>query len=285
MKRLKIQETDPMFALESIDASIAIEDFSLRTIRNRIADSIQNMVHSAKEVISRSSLGKTDNVVYNYNEKILEKAVKDLVYMKVADVNVFVPKGFNGLLTDYMTITSSAVRYCKNIPARLTAYNQFLSQLISDPDTRSSSKMYFPGTGNEPMDREAITDIMSTFFSDKNHTDRARLGDTFSSSGNIVEAARMLKDITDTIGKKEVSDTKTLVANCSALLDALRDKSKTEAMGNMSPEMLKSLANATLALARDVELVGTVHFAVGMLVDAMVSNERLIIQMARYDKK
>lgn len=284
MKRLKIQSQDPMVALESIDASIAIEDFSMRTIRNRIADSIPNMVHSAKEVISRSSLGKTDNVVYNFNEKVLEKAIGDLVYMKVSDVNVFVPKGFQGLLTDYMTILGSAVRYCKDIPARLTAYNQFLSLLISNPDTRTSSEMYFPGTGDEPKDRAAITNIMSTFFTDKNHTDRARLGDTFSSSGNILEAARMLKDITDVVGKKEVSDTKTLVANCSALLDGLRDKSKTEAMANMSPEMLKSLANSTLALARDVELVGSVHFALGMVVNAMVSNEKLIIQMARYDR-
>ncbi len=284
LQRLNLEPLDPLVALENIDSGIALENFNFKTLGNRISDAIPNVTFAMKQILAKSSLGKTDKIQYSFNEKVAEKAVAELQYLKVADVNVFVPRGFQGKMYDYLTLVESAYRFAQETSSQLTSYNQFLSLLISNPDTRSSTQDFTANIKDRQAELQTVKSIMTTFFTSKNHTDRAPLGETFSRSGEILDSMHLLKKIVDTSSKNEAKDVLQLVSDCSALLSAVADGAHENRMSNLSPEALKTLSAMTYSMAYEVEFLGAVHFTLGQLINAMTSNEKLIIQMARYDK-
>lgn len=284
MKNLQIPAKDPIVALEEIDNSIALESLSIRTITNRVMDAIPNMVHNARQVLSRVTLPPDRVLNYNYNEKILEKAMSELEYLKIVDLNVYVPKGFSGSVNDYTSLLAHALRLSGDTIARLTVYNQFLSALISHPDTRSSTREYITSLGDREEARGNILNAMAAYFTDKNTTDRQSFGDSFASSSEVTMAARGVKTLIDSMSRDEAKQLHKLVSDTTDLLDALREAGKANQLSNMSPEVFKNLASATLSMARDVELAGTVHYAVDQLARSMMSNSEMLIKIIRYSK-
>lgn len=282
MKILQIPDQDPVVALEEIDNSIALESLSIRTIANRVMDAIPNMVHNARQVLGRVSLPRDRVLHYNYNEKILEKAMSELEYLKIVDLNVYVPKGFSGSLFDYTSLLAHAIKLSGDTIARLTVYNQFLSALISHPDTRSSTREFITSLAERDVARGNILNAMAAYFTSKNTTDRQSFGDSFASSSEVTLTAKGVQTLIDSISRDEPKQLHKLVSDTTELLDALREAGKANQLSNMSPEVFKNLASATLSMARDVELAGAVHFAVEQLAKSMMDNSKMLIEIIRY---
>lgn len=282
MKRLQIEQQDPIAALEELDSSIALEHLSLRTITNRVMDAIPNLVHQARQVLGRVQLPANKPLHYTYNQRVLEKAINEFDYMKVARLNVHVPKGFSGQLVDYLAVLASAATFTGDTIARLTVYNQFLSALISHPDTRASTKEYITALADRDTARQEITNSMAAFFTAKNTTDRLEMGVAFARAKDVLTAAAAVGEVVDMVGRDDAKQLHALVRDCAELLDALRDAGRRNQLSNMSPEVFKNLASATLSMARDVELVGAVHFAIGQVAESMMATSAMLIDIIRY---
>lgn len=282
MKELNIAEPTGMVALEALCSTAALEAFSLRAVAHRAADIIPNLAHAFHEVMASQKGDKYDLKPLSINLTVLEKALNGASYLEVGKLNVFVPQGFAGNFKEYLAILDQALIFTNSIQERMMRFNQLVSALITDKNTRQSTKNLSTATSNMEREREGIRMALAKFIKEGSRSDRALLKDTYRSLAEVKECAFVTANILDKANQVALTDVVKMTEDASELLKALGEQAMDGKVEGMSPEAYKSLSSATLTMARDVELHSLLMFSVYQVKKSVEHTSEALITALRY---
>lgn len=282
MKELHLEELAGMVALESLCSTAALEAFSLRAVANRASDIIPNLAYAFSEVLNTYKGDKYDLKPLSLNMAVLEKALKGANYLEVGKLNVFVPQSFVGNFKEYLVVLDQALNFTNSIETRMLQFNQLVSALISDKNTRQSTKDLSTASSGMEQQREAVRVQLSKFTKEGSRSDRACLQDVYRSLAEVKECASLSADILSRANQVSLAEVQKMTEDASELLKALGEQALEGKIEGLSPESYKSLSSATLTMARDVELHAVLMFSVYQVKKAVEHTGDVVIQALRY---
>jgi hypothetical protein len=281
MKNLHIEEPTGLLALEALNTTVALEAFSLRAVANRAADIIPNLAHAFGEVLSTYKGDKYDLRPMSINLTVLNKALKDANYLEVGRLSVFVPQGFAGNFKEYLGVLGMALNFTNSIQQRMTRFNQLVSALITDKNSRNSTQDLSTATSGMEREREGIRQALEKFTKAGSRTDRANLKDVYASLGEVTECAFAGAELISQANEVSLIEVEAMTRDAAELLKALGEQAML-GKADLSPEAYKSLSSATLTMARDVELHALLMFSVFQVKKAVEHTSDVLIQALRY---
>lgn len=282
MNSIQVEELTGMSALEAICSTAALEAFSLRAVANRAADIIPNLSHAFREVLASQKGDKYDLKPLSVNIAVLDKALNGANYLEIGKLNVFVPQGFTGNFKEYLVVLEQALNFTNGIQARMIQFNQLVSALITDKNTRQSTKDLSTATSNMEREREGVRMELAKFQKEGSRSDRALLQDTYRSLAEIKECGFAVANILDHANQVALADVVKMTEDASELLKALGEQAVEGKVDGMSPEAYKSLSSATLTMARDVELHSLLMFSVYQVKKSVEHTSDALIKALRY---
>ncbi len=282
MKALHLEEPTGMVALEALNATVALEAFSLRAVVNRAADIIPNLAHAFREVLTTHKGDKYDLKPLSVNTVVLNKTLAAAKYLEVARLNVFVPQGLQGNLKEYLETLLVALNFTNGIQERMIKFNQLVSGLITDKNTRQSTRDLSLATSGMENERVGVMEQLSKFMKEGSRSDRATLGQTFGSLGEINDCILLVANILDQANHITMLEVEKLTTDASELLKTLGEQAVEGKIEGMSPEAYKSLSSATLTMARDVELHAVLMFSVYQAKKSIEYTAESLIKTLRY---
>lgn len=283
MKSIQLEEPTGMLALEALNTTVALEAFSLRAVANRAADIIPNLSHAFTEVTNTFRGDKYDLRPPRVNYVVLDRSLKAANYLEIGKLNVYVPQGFKGNLKAYIEVLSQALLFSNSIQQRMIRFNQLVSALITDRNTRQSTKDLSTATSEMEREREGVREALEVFQKEGSRGDRALLQDTFASLEEIRDVVKLTADLVSSQANQiSLEDVELMTQDASELLKSLAEQAVEGKIENMSPEAYKSLSSATLTMARDVELHGLLMYAAYQVKKAVEHTSEVLIQALRY---
>lgn len=282
MKHLTIDLPVGMEALELLNSTVAVEAFSLRAVANRAIDIIPNLSHAFSEVLSSNSTDKYDLKPLSVNLVVLDRALKSADYMSVGSLNVYIPQGFQGNFKEYLTVFDQALNFSNGIVERMIRFNQYVSALISNKDSRRSTKDLSIATNGMEIAREDVRKALATFSRSGFRGDRAPLKDVYSSLGEVSDCAMSTADIMRKAITVTIAEVNKITDDASELLKTLGEQAINGQIDDMSNEAYKSLSSATLTMARDVELHSLLMYSAFQIKKSVEDTSVLLIKALRY---
>lgn len=282
MKDLKLAEPTGMEKLEALCSTVAVEAFSLRAVANRAADIIPNLSFAFKEIMSSHKGDKYDLRPLSVNMPVLEKTLKGANYLEIGKLNVFVPQGFNGNLKEYLGVLMQALNFANGIQTRMLRFNQLVSALMTDKNTRQSTKDLSTATADMEKEREGVREQLAAFMKEGSRSDRASLQNAYRSLNEVTDCVRMGADMLDTANHVALADVMKMTEDAAELLKVLGEQALAGKVEGMSNEAYQSLSSATLTMARDVELYSLLMFNVYQVKKSIEHTSQALIQALRY---
>lgn len=281
MKTLSLASVDPIEQLASLSATVALEAFTLRSIGNRLADVIPTMAHAFRQFAYTHKSDKLDLTPLNVNRQILAKALSSANYLDIQRVMVCVPQGFTGNMVEYLAIMSNAIEFTNGIRERMTSYNQLISALLSDKQTRLRTSDLSTATSDMERQREAIRVALAAF-SRNSRSDRQSLGDTYANLNELSQSVDATASIITAAAALNLESINTLINDAVELLDEFERRANEGTIEQLSPQMYKSLASSTLTMARDAELHSLMCYKAWECKDSMETTCKELIKTLRY---
>jgi hypothetical protein len=282
MKSLHLEEPTGMAALEALTHTAALEAFSLRGVANRAADIIPNLAHAFREVMAVSKSDKYDLKPVTVNMTVLAKALKGANYLEINRLNVFVPQGFIGNFKVYLEILDQALNFSNGIRDRMIQFNQLVSALITDKNTRQSTRDLSTATSAMEQERDGLRNELAKFVKEGGRSDRAALGSVYGSLNEVSECVFKAADLLQKANEVSIADIQQMSDDAADLLKGLADQAMEGKVEGLTPEAYKGLSSATLTMARDVELHSLLMFSVYQVKKAVEHTSEELIQALRY---
>lgn len=282
MKHLTIDTLQGIPALEAYCATVAVEAFSLKAVANRAIDIIPNLSHALNEVLSTYKGEKYDLKPLSVNRLVLQRTLKTADFLSIGKFNVYVPQGFTGNMKEYLVVFNQAMLFSNGIIGRMTKFNQLVSALMTDQNSRRSTKDLSIATTDMETEREGVRRALAEFTKEGSRSDRTPLQSVYRSLGEVEECVSMGGDILFAVQKVSLDEVEKLTSDASELLKALGEQAVAGKIDDLSPESYRSLSSATLTMARDVELFSLLMDRTYQIKKALEHTSEALIKTLRY---
>lgn len=283
MKMLAVEAQHPTEALESIVDIIALESISLPSIMNRIVDLIPTLATSAKSFLTSVNRDKPELASIHINETVLGRCFEKSAYSDIVSLSHPVPPGFTGNLYEYTEVLEKQISYINALPAKLTAFNQFISELISSAQSRRSIRSQGDTYRNMAASRKILLNASRDYFKGTNNRVAfAKYGDVIASNAQYVQFSKTTAGLVDEANRTSFKDTEKLVRDTKELLEALSDAARGGQLSDMSSAAFDTLGAYTETIAREVEMYAVVLFAIADLRACVLEGNEKLIRALRY---
>ena len=194
-------------------------------------------------------------------------------FVNLMELRAYIPEGFKGDLNAYAAILLQAQEHTNQVVgAVITPYNVFLSKLISDTGAVKETKLQLTSLNQIKRTRETFSSEMSGFFPNGSTVSYCKIGDVFGRNEDIVNLGETLKNIHDYFDTKKPVQVREAVTHCSDLLEVLSNNAQEGGLKDISAQALRTLGEATLEVAREVEFFSIVNYQVNTLLTVMGEN-------------
>lgn len=282
MKTLHIADEQPVAALEHIVETIALEASAAQGLINRVADMVPTLVAATKNLLANNP-DKPDLAHLTLNMSPLQNALKDAPYSDIVSLSHPVPAGFEGNLYDFIGLMEKQVHYINELPAKLTSFNQFVSELITSAQTRrsinNSSEMY----REMAQQRTGLLREYREYFKSANSRISSKpYGDIISSNTQYLEASKAVVALINEANRTSFKDTQKLIIDCKELLDSLSQTAMGGHLTEMSGASMETLATYTETIAHEIEMYSATLFMVAELRKAILEGNAKMIRALRH---
>lgn len=265
--------------LELANTRIALESVSLESFAEtvkRLVPSIASSVStftSGLRVVLQSSRGAS--TAY-YDEREFDRAVGVLAghkFTNLIDLRMYVPEGFKGNIAAYAALLNRAHEHADRVIGDvLNPYNVFVSKLVTNPNAARDTRLHLADLNKIKTAREFLQAQLASFFPAGSTVASIKLGDGLDNQGNIKELAGHLKAISEVFDPKKTETVNKSVKDCSELLDALGEAAHNDGLRDISAQTLRTLGDATLEVAREIEFFSVINYQVNALLATMGEN-------------
>lgn len=266
-------------ALDLANQRIALETISLEsfsdTVRRlvpSIASSIASFTNGLR-VVLQADRGSTTAF---YDERNFDRAVTQLTdqkYANVLDMRIYTPEGFKGNIATYAEVLARAQKHADGVIADVvTPYNVFLSKLVTNPNAARDTRLQLSELNKIKAAREFLTGQIAAFFPAGSTAAAGKFGDSIENMAALRSLADNLKTIDAAFDQKKANAVTQAVKDCSSLLDALSNQAHEDGLKDISAQTLRTLGDATLEVAREIEFFSLINYKVNSLLAVMGEN-------------
>ena len=282
MKHFNIEPQEHTSALEDISSAVALEALSVSSIVNRIVDLVPALTQAGKTFLSKTNKDKPTLQPMSYSASVLAKALEPAAYMRIGSLSHPVPPGFRGNLYEYAKLIHDSLEFANTTPAKLTAFNIFLSKIISSPDERKSIRNVADEYRKEDKVREAFLALAKPYFNAGSRINYAKYEDIIASNGQYLQYCALVAQTIELSANVDFNTVQKLVTDAQELLQSVSQESGKGKMNEMSPETLQHLSAATLSVAKSVEFYSMCLWSLSHLRQCTQEGATAMIRALRY---
>lgn len=266
-------------SLELVNSRLALESMALESFADTVRKIIPSLASSIKAFTTNFRYVLSDDkgaTNFSYNDRDFENLVKMLEghkYTNLMDLRMYVPEGFKGNITAYAaTLQRAQVHVAKVIGDVVVPYNVFLSKLVTNPNAAKDTKLQLSALNQIKQAREFLKGQLGEYFQAGSTASYCKLGDAVESNNDWKLLFAALNGINTDFDIKRAEQVKNAVDDCSQLLDALSTAAQENGLREISPQTLRTLGDATLEVAREIEFFSLVNYQVSVLLTVMGQN-------------
>jgi len=257
MKHLKIQQDiDPIERLEAINARLTVESFSVNDYKQTF-NSVIPAITSALEETSKKSKSLFKGLFSSFvsNESLI-RDIEKINFSELASLNVYVPEGFHGRMSDYVETLIKCTMHANLLIERvLIPYNSIISSFISNPDNLKNNFINNQWDAGFTKKLEDLNKEVSTYFKSST-TSTQVLSKTYFNASDFRATHLALKTCINEIEKVNLKQLNKLIDDALEITKALQSIVKEKNVVQASDVTIKFLADITLTLAKELEFYG-----------------------------
>lgn len=188
--------------------------------------------------------------------------IQPVPYTDLRETIVVVPPGLKVDLETYSTKLAKAAEYASTFRAEvLDPFHRWLSGKISDPSSLASMRPALEIEGYKKRPYEAQMSALANCFDDKSEVGEVPYGKALRRNADWAEIVSNAQKIQEIFLKDDQHLTQREIVQTSDLMDLLLKRlNESPEEYQLSKATLTSLADATLALAREIEFYGMVRY-------------------------
>ncbi len=282
MKMLAVPDISAEAKLESIAQNIALEAMGLSSVVSRAAELVPNLVHAVKSFLDGKNKDKPDLATLRINEFMLERIFAKAPFTDIESLSHPVPAGFEGNLYEYSELLKKQVSYINSVPARITAFNQFVSELVTSEQARRQIIGKAEHYRNMASSRRILLAESRNFFGGVNsRISQAKYGDIIGSNAQYVQFSKNVAEVVELANQTSFADTEKLVRDSKEILEALADVAQRGTLSDISNAAFDTLGAYTETIAREIEMYSVVLYALAELRACVEQGNAKMIQALR----
>lgn len=235
-----------------IQRRIAMEAGFLSNFTNTIRDVVPSMMASIGSALK--SVSFLNNEKQDTNGRSSFIALLDTKnFVKNSDINLIVPEGFSGQLTEYSELLKECSEHASNVLSGiLIPYNTFLSQLLSSKSIHVSSVGKLSYLQKIDSNREDLSKKLGNFFVKGSTQVKQPMGKVLSRNKDwevLLDSQNKTLSAINTASRKAVE---TAVDECVELIESIKVAAAAGELDGLSSSMIKQLSETTLCVANEV---------------------------------
>lgn len=197
---------------------------------------------------------------YTKEQKFIIENMQNKVWMDMAELAVVVPEGFNGNIIDYGSCLETNIKAANTVVENvLKPYAVYLSQFISNKDSKLSTKDLLPGYKSMALERKAALKNMDKFKTAGNNS-RLKISQILNRKPEVIVLFLSNNKVTELINKIDLKQVQDSVKQCVELLDIIVKQAQNNQLTNVSPETSKNLAFGATEIANEVSYLSILHY-------------------------
>lgn len=277
---MNITNTNPgLQTLELVNSRLALESVSLESFTDTVRKIIPSISSAIRSFTSgfRYTLSDDNGLTTTvWNQRDWDSLVKTLdghKFTNLMDLRLYVPEGFKGNLASYAeTLLRAQEHVNKVIGDVVTPYNVFLSKLVTNPNAAKDTRLQLTALNQIKATREALRAQLAEYFTPGSTVAYCKVGDAVANNADWKMLGESLKSIHADFDIKRPAQVKEAVDDCSELLDALSNSAAENGLRDISSQTLRTLGDATLEVAREIEFFSVINYQVNTLLSVMGQN-------------
>ncbi len=184
-------------------------------------------------------------------------------YMDIRPLRVYTPEGLNSHYAAYSkTLLASAQYASKVLQDSLNPYSTFLSKILTNTGDRIGTQLFDADYAAMQKRREGLTADMSKCFKPGSTKTESTLGDVVGRNADWADLFKDADSITSFITSVDRKVLNRKVEDCVALVNKLQEQIKAGTFGDVSPQVVKNLAEGAYQIASELEFFALVYYRV-----------------------
>lgn len=247
----------------ALEAGLA--DINVTELAGRVLPGIVNGFTAVKE-----KLGFGGHALdLNWNESKLQSKLKDRSYVDLSVLVVFTPEGMTSTYMDYATALAAAVDYVDDVGKRIAAYRDYISQILTNRDFKHDKRSFTKQYLAMAAARQDIIDSMGVHFTKGNYAGESTYGKVLTRNADWTYVLKTMEGIHNKINRVDRRGLLNITQDTSELLGKVKEGFDKGALDNMSPEVMRNLADGAFQIASEVELFSVVYYRVQAMTEAI----------------
>lgn len=203
-------------------------------------------------------------------------------FVAISEEIVSAPEGLNSKFIPYLQfLGTTGAQVLKEGSKLLEEYTRVLSNFISNRDAKTSLRdhtAFFKG-----VEKQLETDkkTLQGFFNVKSTVTALPIYALYDREADIVEAVDTARKLNELRIQTDKTDFLGQVQNVSSLLDLIIQRSKEQAIENVSAAAADNIAQGALALAHYVEFIGVIRYRLEEAITAIGQDAEKIAHLSK----
>lgn len=266
--QIVVENVNVSYSREEFLNQLALESSFKDNVASLFQKGIPSLVEKFKAYINEGNKPDEDPSItaLDANLSATQRHRLEEHYLTYRDVLVQVPEGFKGEFLEYaLELNSIGSSLFEQTHKLLTEYRFALSSILTNAEQRTSLKDLSANYERTAAARADLGKRLSAFFQD-NTVSRARLVDVLPQYKSAKDLVRQIKELHRVSGNKQLEEIQTSVKTVVEYLSLVETRLADESISDVSPTVVKNIANGAHELALYVDAVVAYHYAAVSLI-------------------
>lgn len=247
-------------ALESVAIEADVLANLTSTVKKFFPSLVEELAPAMTALNGLVDFKKTTTELSKLDNKIVSEA-KALHFDELAPVILPVPEGFTGIVSDYQDTILAALEYVKK--TSIEAVNDFyveLAAVVSNKNMKIGLRDTTAGTKELTKSRELEIEAVSAFFNKASNVSTQTYKTAVGQHANLPEIFKKEAQIKDKLEGVKPQELNKRVKDISHVMDTLIKHVEQGHVEQLSPEVVRNLAEGMYEIANQVEFVAVTYY-------------------------
>jgi hypothetical protein len=240
---------------------IALEAFSASDVTSLFSKAIPAFIKEAAGFTSEIN-PETPKLLITPQQADFIKEVNKYPYFNIGPLAAYVPEGLNVTYLEYTKELIPAANHAANILTGMTAYSTFLSQLITNHDQRLSTTSFERTYTQLANERNKLNSALGNCFKKGGTVTQRSLATVVDRNKDWAEVFHACLLATKQIDSVDRIKLNKKVQECKSLLEIVIRKIENKELDDMSPNVIRNLADGAFQIASELEFFSVTYYKV-----------------------
>jgi hypothetical protein len=238
----------------------ALESYSATDLQGFLKNILPSVTAELSNFVNRFTPEEPAIQVSSKQQSFLKELAKHS-YMDIRVITAYVPEGMSSKYQDYGVTLDNAVNHVSKImDGMLAPYSLFLSQLISNEDSKLSSNSFESFYAGMEKYRNSVNVELGAHFTKGSTKTDVTIGDVIARNNDWSGVFKNCDDMVAVMNKIDRKAINKKIKECSELLDIVSKKITRNELAGISPAAVTNLSNGAYQIASELEFLASIYY-------------------------